>query len=179
MSELLQPWFERAQSQRSGLPGARAPWLASARQRALDRFMAEGWPTTRHKDWRHTSLAFLQQQKFDGARGVPSDFDLEALRQGQKGHWMVFVDGRFEAGLSRIGSLPEGVRVAPLAQVLAGDAAQLEADLGEADEGGSPAALNLALAGALLQAGMGYFSYAELADRMDEVAAVLLGEGAP
>lgn len=36
-------------------------------------------------------------------------------------------------------------------------------------------ALNLALAGALLQVGMGYFGYTELADRMDEVAAVLLG----
>lgn len=36
-------------------------------------------------------------------------------------------------------------------------------------------ALNLAFAGALLQAGMGYFSYTELADRMDEVAAVVLG----
>lgn len=35
-------------------------------------------------------------------------------------------------------------------------------------------ALNLALAGALLQAGMGYFSYADLAGRMIEVAAVLL-----
>ena len=39
-------------------------------------------------------------------------------------------------------------------------------------------ALNLALAGALLQAGMGYFSYADLADRMDEVAALLLREAA-
>jgi AcrR family transcriptional regulator len=38
-------------------------------------------------------------------------------------------------------------------------------------------ALNLALAGALLQAGMGYFSYTELADRMDEVATVVLGGG--
>ncbi|MEO7428579.1 MAG: TetR/AcrR family transcriptional regulator, partial [Acidimicrobiales bacterium] len=38
-------------------------------------------------------------------------------------------------------------------------------------------ALNLALAGALLQAGMGYFSYTQLADRMDEVASVLLGAG--
>ncbi len=36
-------------------------------------------------------------------------------------------------------------------------------------------ALNLALAGALLQAGMGYFSYTQLADRMDEVAALLMG----
>lgn len=38
-------------------------------------------------------------------------------------------------------------------------------------------ALNLALAGALLQAGMGYFTYAELADRMDEVAGLLVGSG--
>jgi hypothetical protein len=35
--------------------------------------------------------------------------------------------------------------------------------------------LNLALAGALLQAGMGYFTYAELADRMDEVAGLVVG----
>ncbi|HEY9558455.1 MAG TPA: helix-turn-helix domain-containing protein [Acidimicrobiales bacterium] len=38
-------------------------------------------------------------------------------------------------------------------------------------------ALNLALSGALLQAGMGYFSYADLADRMDEVVGVILGSG--
>lgn len=35
-------------------------------------------------------------------------------------------------------------------------------------------ALNLALAGALLQAGMGYFTYTELADRMAEVATLVL-----
>ena len=39
-------------------------------------------------------------------------------------------------------------------------------------------ALNLALGGALLQAGMGYFSYADLADRMAEVADLLLREAA-
>ena len=38
-------------------------------------------------------------------------------------------------------------------------------------------ALNLALAGALLQAGMGYFGYADLADRMREVAELVLGDG--
>ena len=37
-------------------------------------------------------------------------------------------------------------------------------------------ALNLAWAGALLQAGMGVFPYTELADRMHEVAEVLLGD---
>jgi AcrR family transcriptional regulator len=35
--------------------------------------------------------------------------------------------------------------------------------------------LNLALAGALLQAGMGYFSYEELGDRMAEVVVLILG----
>ena len=39
-------------------------------------------------------------------------------------------------------------------------------------------ALNLVLSGALLQAGMGYFSYAELADRMHEVAALVLEDAA-
>ena len=47
--------------------------------------------------------------------------------------------------------------------------------LGERADPAVVRALNLALAGALLQAGMGYFSYTELADRMDEVAGVLLG----
>lgn len=146
MSELLQPWRERAQAQTSGLPGARMPWLAKARQNALDRFMTEGWPTTKHPDWRHTSLAYLQQQHFDGTPGKVAGFDFEALRQGQGGHWMVFVDGRFEAGLSHMGELADGIRITPLAQALAGDSDRLEAVLGDADEGGSPAALNLALA---------------------------------
>lgn len=144
MSEHLQPWLERAQAQ--SLPGARAPWLAGTRQRAIDRFMTEGWPTTKHPDWRHTSLAFLQQQVFTGASGKSPDFDIEALRQGQSGHWMVFVDGHFAASLSRIGKLPEGVHIAPMAQVMSSDAERLVDTLGDADEGGSPAALNLALA---------------------------------
>jgi AcrR family transcriptional regulator len=51
---------------------------------------------------------------------------------------------------------------------------RLAAALGSGADPAVLRALNLAWAGALLQAGMGYFSYAELADRMDEVAALLL-----
>jgi AcrR family transcriptional regulator len=53
----------------------------------------------------------------------------------------------------------------------------LAAALGDAADPAVLRALNLALAGALLQAGMGYFSYADLADRMDEVAGLLVGGG--
>jgi AcrR family transcriptional regulator len=50
----------------------------------------------------------------------------------------------------------------------------LAAALGDDADPAVLRALNLALAGALLQAGMGYFSYTELADRMDEVAALVV-----
>jgi AcrR family transcriptional regulator len=52
---------------------------------------------------------------------------------------------------------------------------RLRIALGDDGDAAVLRALNLALAGALLQAGMGYFSYAELADRMTEVVTVLLG----
>lgn len=51
----------------------------------------------------------------------------------------------------------------------------LAAALGDDADPAVLRALNLALAGALLQAGMGYFSYADLPDRMDEVAGLLVG----
>lgn len=52
---------------------------------------------------------------------------------------------------------------------------RLIAALGSDHDAAVLRALNLALAGALLQAGMGYFSYTDLADRMAEVAGVVLG----
>ncbi|MGH9273884.1 MAG: TetR family transcriptional regulator [Acidimicrobiales bacterium] len=51
---------------------------------------------------------------------------------------------------------------------------RISAALGDDADPAVVRALNLAFAGALLQVGMGYFGYTELADRMDEVAAVLL-----
>jgi AcrR family transcriptional regulator len=56
--------------------------------------------------------------------------------------------------------------------------ARLQAALGPDGDPAVLRALNLALAGALLQAGMGYFGYADLADRMHEVAALVLGGAA-
>lgn len=54
--------------------------------------------------------------------------------------------------------------------------ARLQAALGPAHDPAALRALNLALSGALLQAGMGYVGYADLADRMREVAALVLGD---
>ena len=52
---------------------------------------------------------------------------------------------------------------------------RLAAALGDDVDPAVLRALNLAFAGALLQAGMGLISYAELGDRLDTVVATILG----
>lgn len=121
-------------------------WLQGRRQQALERFAQEGWPTNKLEAWHHTSLAAFDNQSFAIA---PAQTDVSAqvaqLRNNEAGHWLVFVDGRFNAELSDLTGLPEGVLLSTTAQQLAQDS--LDADLyGEASEGASPAALNLALA---------------------------------
>ncbi len=133
------------------LPGANLPWLAQLRGRALERFAAEGWPTTRRDDWRHTSLAFLEQLELGAGSATAAATDvaaaLAALRAGAEGeHWLVFVDGRLAPALSALGSLPAGVRIASLADAFAHEAEAVEAAFGRAEDGDTPAALNAAFA---------------------------------
>lgn len=146
----VETWMQEYRTQASTLVGAGIPWLDSLRERAIDRFCTDGWPTSRHEGWRHTSLALLQQQNFV-ATHVDCDRDaikrlVDGLRAGQSGHWLVFVDGRFTEGLSDIGALPQGVQVLPVSQALTqyGDLVQELA--GNETDGPAPAALNLALA---------------------------------
>jgi Fe-S cluster assembly protein SufD len=154
-----QTWLSGFSERRQGLAGAGIPWLAALRQRAIERFADEGWPTTKHEDWRHTSLASLEQATFAPAgMGTAS---AEALakqwRQGEPGHWLVFVDGRYAPGLSDIGKLPAGAEIHALSEVLERDPASLEASFGNETRGATPGALNLAMAtdGAVIRLGRG------------------------
>jgi Fe-S cluster assembly protein SufD len=135
------------------LPGAGLPWLAATRRRALERFADLGWPSSRLENWRHTSLNFLDDARFaamPGRDGGTNTGTLQALaerlRGDDPGHWLVFVDGRFVPSLSEVGALPNGVRVASLAQALADAPELVEAVFGDAEQGEVPAALNAAMA---------------------------------
>lgn len=55
---------------------------------------------------------------------------------------------------------------------------RIQAALGPNHDHAVLRALNLAFSGAFLQAGMGYFGYPELAERMREVATVIMGDAA-
>ncbi|NGM87948.1 Fe-S cluster assembly protein SufD [Parapusillimonas sp. SGNA-6] len=139
-------WLSGFAERRQGLAGAGVPWLAALRQRAMERFADEGWPTTKQEDWRHTSLATLEQATFAPAGSVSAQALAQQWRDADPGHWLVFVDGRYEAGLSAIGTLPSGAEVRALSEVLENDPASLEESLGSETQGSTPMALNLALA---------------------------------
>jgi len=143
----VQSWATDFSARHAQLPGASLPWLAAMRKRAIDRFMAEGWPTTRHEDWRHTSLASLEGATFN-TEAAPVDVaaSVRKLRGDEAGHWLVFVDGRHAPELGQLGALPAGVRIGTLADALNHDADLVEHAFGSETDGSSTAALNLAFA---------------------------------
>lgn len=145
----LAAWATDFKSRASGLPGANVSWLAARRQRAIDRFAAEGWPTTKQEDWHHTSLAVLAQQEFVAAPGqevvAASPAALaQHVRQGESGHWLVFVDGVYAPELSDVGALPAGVRVTSVGALLCSNPEMLEPYFGDELAGATTVALNLA-----------------------------------
>lgn len=104
------------------LAGADQPdWLRSQRQAGMERFTDLGFPTRRQEAWRFTDLEQLTAQprlpSLDGAPPLRADL-LEPWRLAGKTHRLVLVNGRFEPALSTIGTLPDGVWLAPLAETV-------------------------------------------------------------
>lgn len=129
------------------LPGHDVPWVVSARQSALERFAAHGFPTRREEEWKYTDMSAIgKRASLEPAPPAPStDAAARILSQGSA-HLMVFVDGHYSDELSAAGELPAGVRLASLADLL-NDAADLpEAFFDQSHEHTVFAALNNAFA---------------------------------
>ena len=108
-------------------------WLNALRARGLAGFTASGLPDQRQEAWKYTGLGVLKDFGFEpsfvgGALPtVPAPLLADA-------HRLVFVDGRFAPSLSQIGSLPEGVVLAGLADLLQRDASVIEPRIGKLAE---------------------------------------------
>ncbi|MGH7678447.1 MAG: Fe-S cluster assembly protein SufD [Gemmatimonadaceae bacterium] len=102
---------------RGAAKSAPAP-VNDARRKAIERFVALGFPTTRNEDWHFTSVAPIAEHEFNFVAARTGDVargDLEALEFGGEGwHSAVFVNGRFAAELSDLGRLDPSVRVLSL-----------------------------------------------------------------
>jgi Fe-S cluster assembly protein SufD len=99
--------------------GDAAPqWARSLRLSAITRFEELGFPTSKNEDWHFTSVAPIAERDF-----APLTADRGGVTVGQLApftfgatdwHTLVFVNGRFNAGLSNTAGLPDGVQVLPL-----------------------------------------------------------------
>ena len=101
--------------------GASAPqWARSLRLSAITRFGELGFPDVHNEDWHFTSVAPIVEREFVPLTSGTSRVSAEQLAPFSFGasdwHTLVFVNGRFDAALSRTAGLPDGVRVLPLAR---------------------------------------------------------------
>jgi len=110
-------------------------WLSAKRREALSTFARLGFPTVRDEEWKYTditpaaNLVATPIFRFELNGGV-SNLASALPFLGLEGHRLVFVNGHFASGLSRIGELPEGVEVRSLAQTIASDSERLQQAFG-------------------------------------------------
>jgi Fe-S cluster assembly protein SufD len=106
-------------------------WLKERRDQASRRFAEVGFPTTRQEDWRFTNVAPIADAKFPLANG--SFAQAAALVASVKipgALTLAIVNGQFAAGLSDLGAMPKGVRIAGLRDGARDGADGLEQHLG-------------------------------------------------
>jgi Fe-S cluster assembly protein SufD len=105
-------------------------WLHTLRQEGFARFSETGFPTRHDEDWRFTNVSPIANTPFVLApeAGVSAS-DLDLFRTSDFACQLVFVNGRFAPGLSRVPALDK-VKVASLTQTLASEPESLQAHLG-------------------------------------------------
>ena len=147
--------FEQIQCDHAG-PAA----IADLRRVAFDRFSTHGLPTTSSEEWRFTNVRPIADTTFVPARAVAltkeelASFSVTGALDG----WptVVFVNGHYDAALSSLGEVPDGVIVESLANVLSASADSLgvEQYLGKGADIHSDASAFIALNTALFRDGV-------------------------
>ena len=144
-AEKIQPWIAALEQR----PHSGPRWLQDMRDRAATRFVALGFPNARHEEWRFTNIAPISTREFRPASFArrATATDVAGAIYGDATHRLVIVNGRFSAEFSRVGSLPEGVRLGSLAEAVSEDADVVQRYLGQLAEFGNRSftALNTAL----------------------------------
>jgi Fe-S cluster assembly protein SufD len=126
--------------------GGTPAFAEDLRRRGSNAFGAKGFPSTRDEQWRFTSVQPIARTPFALGPAVDASLEVETFGFNQQAlAELVFVNGRFSPGLSRLDRLPRGVIVSPLKQAMIAHAELVEPHLGRlaVPEQGTPfAALN-------------------------------------
>lgn len=144
----MNPLLESLKSGFDTLPPAlvEAGTLGAARRAALAAALADGLPGPRAERWKYTPLRAFERRAFAPAR--PSAGVDAATLVDIPAPLLVFVNGFFDAALSRTDALPDGVSLRPLSEALADGNARAVNFLGRRFDGADEAfaRLNAALA---------------------------------
>ena len=108
-------------------------WLDDLRRAAVGHFHAVGFPTLKQEEWRFTNVAPIARTQFAPA-AVPPAASIDALHRkhsfgGEAAAELVFVNGHFDARLSRLDAALPGIRVGQLFRAIADDGAAVQTHL--------------------------------------------------
>jgi Fe-S cluster assembly protein SufD len=107
-------------------------WLRGVREGAFTTFCQLGFPTVHDEDWRFTNVAPIAQSTFHRpeheCNGVTED-DVAAYRLEGLAAQLVFVNGRYVPGLSRLPVGHKGLQVCSLAEAMLKEREKVEPHL--------------------------------------------------
>jgi Fe-S cluster assembly protein SufD len=107
-------------------------WLRGVREDAFTTFCQLGFPTVHDEDWRFTNVAPIAQSTFHlpehECNGVTDD-DVAAYRLEGLAAQLVFVNGRYVPGLSRLPVGHKGLQVSSLAEAMLKEREKVEPHL--------------------------------------------------
>jgi Fe-S cluster assembly protein SufD len=102
--------------------GAQEPsWLKRLRENAFARFEELGFPTTKHEEWKYTTLAPLAKMRFEQPCGAVKIDRAQLQRffyEESDASRLVFVNGFYSEELSSIEALSEGIAALDLCEAL-------------------------------------------------------------
>jgi Fe-S cluster assembly protein SufD len=111
-------------------------WMRDLRKASLEKFAVQGFPSTRHEEWKYTDVRPIlelgaQLCERPHLNGLASSGVAEFAIPGLHGHRLVFVNGHFAPELSDIQEMPQGVTFGSLAEHIAHDSELVQEHLNQ------------------------------------------------
>lgn len=108
----------RVEFERERAKSSDPAWLRDLRAAAIERFELLGFPTTRHEEWKYTSVQPIADTAFVSSIGASGTYADVVHAVGDTGIRLVFVNGLYDSRLSNVDDLPAGVNAGSLAKTI-------------------------------------------------------------
>src|SRR3989339_631693 len=105
----------------NSLNGGKAKPVHELRRSAISKFSELQFPTTRDEEWKYTNISPLLKHDFVPVQKSAEDYEFEVnhfLFDKMEHSLIVFINGMYSSGLSKIKDLPKGVVVKSLSEAI-------------------------------------------------------------